>query len=178
MDYEEYIEEEDRIAHEQDADDTVLTADVFKRKIRSLDLPKPTCVGPNMSLADVAKQMKKNKVVSILIVDKENQIKGIFTERDLLNRVIGCVDDLDSAKIEDFMTKDPNTLLKEDMICFALHDMHMGTYRNIPITNEDGTPYAMLNIQTFLDFILDYFPQEITNILSEPFRGESQRESA
>ncbi|OUR94840.1 hypothetical protein A9Q84_17170 [Halobacteriovorax marinus] len=178
MDSDEYMDEEDRIAHEQDAEETVLTAEVFKRKIRSLDLPKPLCVSADTTLIEVVKKMKARKVGSLLVVTDKGKVEGIFTERDLLNRVLGVVDDLNSAKVVDYMTPNPNTLLKDDMICFALHDMHMGVYRNIPILNEDGTPYAMLNIQSFLDFILDYFPQEITNILSEPFRGERQAESA
>jgi predicted transcriptional regulator len=178
MNYDELIDEEIAIANEQDHDDTVLHANVFKTKIVTLGLGNPLYVNQDSSLATTIDIMRENRVGSIMITDANNQVVGIFTERDILNRVIGKVENTGLVKVSEYMTKDPETLHANDLICFALNNMHVGGYRNIPILNEDGTPYTLLNVQDILDFILDFFPNEITNILSQPYTGVHLRESA
>ena len=177
MDSNDIIDEEMLIASEQDMDETALHAEVFKQPIKVLNLKKPVYVFGNASIFDVVELMRKTKEGAVLIINEDNRLEGIFTERDLLNKIVGIVDDLKKAEVGEYMTRNPEALECDDMICFALNNMHIGGYRNIPIVDRNGAPYAIINIKDVNDFLLDYFPHEINNILSAPYKGVHLRES-
>ena len=72
-----------------------------------------------------------------ILVEREGVPVGIFTERDLMRRVVAAGIGLDRA-IEEVMTPDPETLGLDDGVAFALNRMSVGGFRNIPIVDENG----------------------------------------
>ena len=178
MSYEDNIDEELLIMEEQDSEGTVLSAATFKQLISELPVIKPKCVPESSTLGEVVKIMQDNHFGSVLVTNDTGQVSGIITERDILMKVIGKMPDYELRPVTDAMTHGPICLYEEDMICFVLNNMHVGGYRHVPVIDKSGKPISIISIKDVVSFILDYFPNEITNILSEPFRGTPQRESA
>src|SRR5205814_1124531 len=77
-------------------------------------------------------------VVCVLVVDAAGVLKGIFTERDLLNRVAGRGLDWAACKVADYMTAEPESLRADDRIVWALNLMAVGGYRHVPLTDAQG----------------------------------------
>ena len=121
--------------------------------------------------------MQKKKIGSVVLTSN-GELSGILTERDLLMKVLGIHDNWSSLKASDVMTAGPQSLQAGDEIAYVLNNMHVGGYRHVPIVDENEKPVGMVSIKDVVSWILDHFPQEITNLTGEPFRGKASREGA
>jgi len=61
-------------------------------------------VDPDVMVIDAVNSMIENDVASIVILTQENELLGIFTERDLLRRVVAPGMDPTTTSISDVMT--------------------------------------------------------------------------
>ncbi len=87
--------------------------------------------------------------------------------------------DLETVKVDDVMTRQPQTLRFEDRIVDALAVMHKGGYRHVPIVDHDGQPVGMVSVRGLVGYIVDFFPQEVLNLPPHPVRrGAQAREGA
>ena len=70
--------------------------------------------------------------------NREDSLKGIFTERDVSLRVIATGLNPDVTPLVDVMTKDPVTLKPVDKAFGALQSMLAGDYRHIPVLDDES----------------------------------------
>lgn len=173
------LDEEMEIMDERNQEPKILNAETFHTLIRDVvPLKGVRSLGLQTTIAEAVEIMQHNKIGSVLLTDEEGILKGIVTERDVLMKVVGIINDIKTTPITEIMTADPVTLCEDDKIAYVMNNMHVGRFRHVPIVDDDGRPIGIVSIRDVVDFILDYFPEEITNITSEPFRGESTREGA
>lgn len=176
--YEAEIEqEESNIAKEQDNEGTALSASTFLRPISELRAPKVVCLQESDTVKDAISMMQQKRIGSVVVV-KGEKIAGIFTERDVLMKVIGITEQWQSIKLSEVMTPDPQTLQSTDEVAYVLNNMQVGGYRHIPIVDQDDRPLAMVSIKNVVDWLLEFFPNEVTNLTGEPYRGTPRREGA
>jgi CBS domain-containing protein len=90
--------------------------------------------------------MKANGIGSVLIVDGEH-VCGIFTERDLLTRVLARQLDPATTLMARVMTRNPDCLHPHDTIAFALHKMSHGHFRHIPLVDEAHRPVGIVSVK-------------------------------
>jgi CBS domain-containing protein len=171
------LEEELEIAGEQDKAGTALSGESFKAPLREVYTPRIIGVDESTPIKKVIDILQAKKMGSV-VVTKNGVLTGIVTERDILLKVICIIDDLENTPVTKIMTSNPQSLRKEDEIAYVLNNMHVGGYRHVPIVNEKDEPISMISIKDVVSWILDHFPQEITNLTGEPFRGEASREGA
>lgn len=172
-----HIEEELQVAKEQDSEGTALSSDTFKEPIKNVKMPKVLGLDISTSIGEAVECMQKNKIGSV-VVTKDGKLEGIITERDILMKVIGILDDWKSTPVDKFMTPHPQSLMPEDEVAYVLNNMHVGGYRHVPIVNEDDEPISMISIKDVVSWLLDHFPMEIINLTGEPYRGPVSREGA
>jgi CBS domain-containing protein len=77
---------------------------------------------------------------------------GIFTERDVLNKLVGKAALAQTTAVRDLMSANPETLNENDSVATALNKMSLGRYRHIPIQRADGS-YAVTSIKHVLKYI-------------------------
>ena len=175
----ENLDEEMEIMAERDREPKILNAETFSTLIKDVvPLKGVRSLGLKTTIGEAVEIMQKNKIGSVLITDDDGVLKGIVTERDILMKVTGLITDLKGTAITQIMTADPVTLKEDDKVAYVMNNMHVGRFRHVPIVDDDEKPIGIVSIRDVVDFILDYFPEEITNITSEPFRGDSTREGA
>lgn len=80
-------------------------------------------VTPTTSVADAVAEMNRHRVGSVLVLDGE-ELVGIFTERDVLRRVVGAGVDPRQAVVADVMTPgvitiSPQATIEETMVLFT-----------------------------------------------------------
>ena len=80
-------------------------------------------VSPTMSVSDAVAEMNRHRVGSVLVLDA-GQLVGIFTERDVLRRVVGAGVDPKRALVADVMTAgvitiSPDVTLEDTMVLFT-----------------------------------------------------------
>ncbi len=89
-------------------------------------------VEPSQPVSDVAKKMAELKVGAILVLE-DGHLKGIFSERDLLTRVV--VECLDPGKtlVEQVMTVDVATVAESAGVEVAMESMRLNSCRHLPV---------------------------------------------
>jgi CBS domain-containing protein len=80
-------------------------------------------VNATVSIADAVAEMNRHRVGCVVVMDG-NRLAGIFTERDVLRRVVGANVDPRVMRVADVMTPDvltvpPDTSIEEAMTIFA-----------------------------------------------------------
>lgn len=100
---------------------------------------------PTASVRQAAKLMGKAHVSAVLVTDKDALI-GIFTERDLTQRVVAADLDPDATQLARVMTRNPDVLAPEDSPSEALERMRDGHYRHLPVL-DGGRLVGMVSIR-------------------------------
>ena len=158
-----YLEEEMRIMNENSESAEISGGIDVEDPISSLELHKVVAVKAGTSLADVIKMLNDNGFGATTVEDDAGNTVGIFTERDVLRRVIARDLDLSKEIIDDYMTKKPETLSENDPIAFALNRMSDGSYRHIPITRNDKVMF-MLSVKDIVDEIAFTYRKRVLNL--------------
>ncbi len=128
-----------------------LSEAVLEDPISQLNVPMPIVLETSDPVSVAARLMSRFRYGSVL-VQEDDLLAGIFTERDLLNRCFGL--DLDKTRLGEVMTRDPQTLEEDDTIACALHLMAVGGYRHVPIV-RDGMPAGFASVRGILRYLAE-----------------------
>lgn len=110
--------------------------------------PFPTA-SPSNTIRECAFIMKEWKSSAVLVV-KEDQLLGIFTERDIVFRCVALGCPLDTIPVSSVMTREPQTIHVDKPFGHALHMMYEGGYRHMPVVDEEGKVIGLLSAQDAL----------------------------
>ena len=105
----------------------------------------------NTSALDAIETMKQLRVGCALVIEN-GKLLGIFTERDVLNKLSGKDAVVATTLVKDLMSANPETLRETDSVATALNKMSMGRYRHIPVQKADGS-YSVTSIKHVLKYI-------------------------
>jgi CBS domain-containing protein len=89
-------------------------------------------IDPASSVQDAIELMKTQGQSYVLVTDGD-RIVGIFTERDLLNRVLSEKKLPAEVQVQEVMTPNPDALNPDDYIAYAVERMARYGYRTIPV---------------------------------------------
>jgi len=176
---EEIILEEEAIAAERSEELTQLGTVIMRRPIRGLPTLKPPInLRRDATVREAARRMTEDSVGCVLVVHGDRLV-GVFTERDVLTKVVTRALDPDTTVIENVMTPNPECLTLDDGIAYALNKMSLGGFRHIPLVDDAGRPTGVVTMRNIVDYIVDLFPNEILNLPPSPGLGISRaREGA
>lgn len=111
----------------------------------------PVSCSPSASISDAVMTMNEHDV-STLAICEGGDLRGIFTDKDLRNRVV-AKSHLLSEPITSVMTASPKTLSTTANAAEAMALMASGGFRHIPLTNGDGTLAGILSATDILSAI-------------------------
>jgi len=114
--------------------------------------------------------------IGCILLENDHKITGIFTERDIVQNIVGNRHNLDKECVTDYMTKSPDVLHLQDPIAFALNKMISGGYRHIPIVDKKEKPIGVITMQDIINHLGEYFFDDIVNLPPTPLRDQTQRE--
>jgi CBS domain-containing protein len=175
---EEIILEEEAIADERAADAARVGAAILHQPIRVVATMRPAItVSPTTSVRAAVDRMNKGSAGCVLVEDGGHLV-GIFTERDVLTKVVGSTLDLDRTRVDSVMTPDPESLSPEDRVTFALNKMSVGGFRHIPLVDDDGHPVGVVSMRNVVDYMVELFRAEVLNLPPEPRNISRAREGA
>lgn len=102
-------------------------------RVSSVMQRRPVTLPKNATIHSAALKMKKENVGSILIVDEEEKLCGIVTDRDIAIAVAADEKDPDKAFASDIMTQEPITIDSNASMEAALHTMSSGNVKRLPV---------------------------------------------
>ena len=122
-----------------------MDAQTLSLPISILNLNQPCTVAIGTPVSEVIDLMQKGRFGCVLVVDEQEQLSGIITERDLLVHIAEVRAHPDKVRVDDIMTPSPESLRPNDSMAFALNLMHLGHFRHIPLlvgeSDEDEGVY-------------------------------------
>lgn len=89
---------------------------------------------PSASVRDAARIMAERHVGAVLVA-VDGRLQGIFTERDVLARVVAAGLDPDETALGGVMTPNPDTVGPNDSPLQALRRMSEAGYRHLPVVD-------------------------------------------
>ena len=106
----------------------MLVEDIMSKKLVTADV--------NETVKEACNKYREFKVGCLVITDKD-QISGLVTERDIIERTI-CMDrDPNITKISEIMSTDIKTVNSYDRIEDALEIMKINKIKKIPVVSND-----------------------------------------
>jgi len=124
------------------------------------------CIRPDTPLTEAIEQMKKDEGGCAIVCDESGSIVGIFTQRDLLNKIVGEEIDM-NAPVSQFMSQSVETLTTDATIGDAVRVMNEKGYRNIPLV-KDGQLIGSISVFDVITYLAESYPKETMNLPPDP----------
>lgn len=112
-----------------------------------------TSIGPDTSVADAVAKLASEHV-ACLLVEEDGKLLGIFTHREVLNRVALEKNVLDKP-VREIMTQDPIFVHEHDPVATTLCVMAVHGYRHVPVLDSRERVLGVVS------------PQRVTKFLTE-----------
>lgn len=123
-------------------------------------------VSPQQTVSEAVVMMRQFKTGCVLIYENE-QLVGIFTERDLLRRVLAVGKPL-TTPLSDCMTRNPVTVDPNEPINVAIRQMEEGGYRHLPVIDTNGQAVGVLSVKRIVHYLAEHFPSTVYNQPPDP----------
>lgn len=127
----------------------------------------PLVFNESASVKDAMQAMKRRHRGCVVITadgKPTSSLIGIFTERDILVKVIDCGRNPATIPLADVMTRDPESLALDAKLAWALNLMSVGGFRHLPVTDQEGRPALIISVRDIVEFLVESFPAEILNL--------------
>ena len=119
----------------------------------------PVTATGELTVTQAARLMKEKGIGALLVLDG-SRLAGIFTERDALFRVVAEGRDPAKTRLSEVMTTNPRTITSDRPFGHALHMMHEGGFRHVPVVDENR-PIGVVSARDALGPELDQFVSEL-----------------
>lgn len=173
------LDEELKIIEERDAsrEPNLEFAVSINSSIEKIMYREPVIAFPDTKVADAINHFIQKDVGCVLVVEKgTNKLIGIFTERDVIRKLINKGYDFSKETINKYMTKNPDALFLSDPITYALNRMSAGGYRHIPLVDENHCPVGFLSVRDIVEHLADYYSNEVLNLPPSPHAKQRSQE--
>lgn len=94
------------------------------------------CVDVAETVAEAVGLMNRERIGSVMVI-KDGQYVGIFTERDVLNRVISAKLNAEKTRVEKVMTSDFVSVQENSTLRETMHIMTNKRVRHLPVFEEE-----------------------------------------
>ena len=144
----------------------VFDSNLLRESALVLRARKPLVFGPSDSVTDAIRAMQGEHRGCVLVTgdgSPATPVTGIFTERDVLFRVVDRGRNPATLPLSEVMTGEPECLRDDQPIASVLNKMSVGGFRHIPIVDAEGRPSFVVSVKDVVQFLVEAFPREILN---------------
>jgi CBS domain-containing protein len=119
-------------------------------------------VGHHATVAEAVRVMTKNNVGIVSVLDGK-QLVGVFSERDVVQRVLDSGLDPARTQVREVMTSDLVVADADEDYQSAIHKMDQANIRHLPVVSE-GQLVSMLSIRDLLRLNMEDKDAEIHHL--------------
>ncbi|MFC8426076.1 CBS domain-containing protein [Streptomyces sp. NPDC057236] len=112
--------------------------------VRDIMTGAPVTVGPQTSVAEVARIMRDRDLGSVLVTDGD-RLRGLVTDRDLVVRSVSRGGDPEDITVAGACSDDPVTVAPDDDLDHAVRLMREHAVRRLPVL-EGGRPVGVVSL--------------------------------
>ena len=129
-------------------------------------------VSPQASALDAARVMTDANCGCVLVIDATGALLGIFTERDLMTKVVAKALAPDSTMMVDVMTHKPRAVPPQTPVSDAVLLMRECGFRHLPIVSGDADILGVFSLRDAMpreiidaDRIVEHLEDEFSKVL-------------
>ncbi len=122
-------------------------------------------VSPSSTVFDAVRLMNDQQVGAVAVANK-SVLAGIFTERDLMIRVVLEGKDPKTTPIGDVMTTECISAKQDLSMGEALQIMTEKHFRHLPVVDDDEKVLGLLSIRNLLHQRVDKLSQELDSVVA------------
>lgn len=114
--------------------------------------PRPVTFPPDTLVSEAIKVMTEGNFGSVIVVNDDDSIAGIVTERDLMTRLLFHKKNPDNTALSDIMTKDVRVAKENDNLLDWLRIMSNERFRHLPIVDDHDKVVNMMSQGDFVSY--------------------------
>ncbi|MGW7195324.1 CBS domain-containing protein [Streptomyces chryseus] len=114
------------------------------RKVREVMTAAPVTVGPQTSVAEVARVMRDEGIGAVLVAEGD-ELRGLVTDRDLAVRIVAREGNIGDYSAADACSDELITVSLDDDLGRAVSLMRRHAVRRLPVV-EDGLPVGIVSL--------------------------------
>lgn len=133
--------------------------------LKIVNIP-PATVGPDATVLEAVRVMALRGVGAVVVVEKDEkgELRGIFTERDVVLRVVLDERKPAQTRVGEVMTRPVETATEETTAEQALNLMIERHIRHLPILSREGHVLGILSIRNLLQHIVEDLQHELHSL--------------
>ena len=128
---------------------------------------------PGESVGAAAQRLAEHRIGALLVVE-EGSLVGIFTERDVVDRVVAEGLDPATTTVGEVYSTDVATVDEDADPATCARLIRDGGFRHLPVVDEAGRPVGILSTRDFLEHIAD----ELEGLLEQSYGRQRAEELA
>ncbi|HWF16227.1 MAG TPA: CBS domain-containing protein [Acidimicrobiales bacterium] len=113
--------------------------------IQEVMTPHPMALSAAMSVGDAARAMRERDVGDVIVIDDENALCGIVTDRDIVVRAVADDRNPSEVRLGDICSRDLSTVEVSASVKDAVKLMRDRALRRLPVV-EDGRPVGIVSL--------------------------------
>ncbi len=113
---------------------------------------QPLTCSSDTSVFEAVLAMSKKNYGAVIVVDNLQKVIGVFTERDVMNKVVSKELDTHKTPVKDIMTQNPRVANETDDLIDWLRIMSNERFRRLPVVDEKGHIKAVFTQGDFVSY--------------------------
>ena len=101
---------------------------------------------------DAVLQMTEKNYGAVIVVDDQNKVTGVVTERDVMKKVVAQNLNANKTSVENIMTPNPRVARETDDLIDWLRIMSNERFRRLPVVDENGHIKAVFTQGDFVSY--------------------------
>lgn len=134
--------------------------------VSSMETDDYVCITPSTPLSKAIEAMKQDEGGCAIVCAEDQRVVGIFTERDLLTKIVGEAID-ESEPVSKWMSPVVATLTPEATLGDAVAIMNDKGYRNIPLV-KDARLVGSISVFDVIRYLAESYPKTTMNLPPNP----------
>ncbi len=136
---------------------------LWSTEISNLKLDKPFTVSPKEKVSVCIKKMQENHATCIPVVNTNEKLIGVFTEREFMNTYV-CTNLPGETEVSAVMRRPAPSIKLSSSIQEALDILGHEKIRVITICDDENKVCGTLTAGNLLDYIVEFFPDDLLNL--------------
>ncbi len=133
-------------------------------------------MGVEGTVRDAIRLMQDHCVGCVFVTEYSRPI-GVFTERDVLTRIMAGALPLDTSILE-VMTKNPQVITEGNSVANVIQTMYDGGFRHMPVVDDSGHLTHVVSVKRIVEYLVEHFPSTVFNLPPKPVKSLASREGA
>jgi CBS domain-containing protein len=137
------------------------SAPLCKQSVGTLYSSHPFTVPENAGVGDVIALMQEKRVGAVL-VEAGGRLKGVFSERDVVVRILAENLSLDTP-VKEFLRPVPLHVAPSDQVGLAMELMAEHYLRHVAVTDDHLKILGIISVRNIIDCLAQQFPEAVIN---------------